>query len=92
MNIVLRLFLNYYISFHSISDASQRDPFVPIAKNESLSYLISNFLSFAIHRAPIEDNAEIVGIVTQSDIIRFLHLNEAKFNSLVHNKRKLDVF
>jgi CBS-domain-containing membrane protein len=49
-----------------------------------LQYLITNFLTFGIHRAPVEDeNRKLVGLVAQSDVIGFLHTNESKFRTMV---------
>jgi len=56
-----------------VVNASRRDPFIPISTEENLSFLINNFLKNGIHRVPIKgENNQIAGIVSQSDVIRYL--------------------
>jgi predicted transcriptional regulator len=60
-----------------VINASNRDPFIPVDINESISYLINNFLKFGVHRVPVQQKGEIVNIVSQSDVVRFLHKHNA---------------
>jgi len=55
-----------------VINASHRDPFMPVDNNQSLSFLINNFLKFGIHRVVVTQNNQINGIISQSDVIRFL--------------------
>lgn len=57
---------------NNIKDASSRDPFLPIDVNASLEFLIDNFLRYGIHRVALKDGDKIVGLVSQSDAVRFL--------------------
>lgn len=53
-------------------DASTRDPFLPVDVNASLEFLVNNFLRYGIHRVALKEGDKIVGLVSQSDVVRFL--------------------
>eukprot|EP01114_Cavostelium_apophysatum_P017569 TRINITY_DN5256_c0_g1_i1.p1 TRINITY_DN5256_c0_g1~~TRINITY_DN5256_c0_g1_i1.p1 ORF type:complete len:309 (+),score=47.55 TRINITY_DN5256_c0_g1_i1:135-1061(+) len=56
-----------------VINASNRDPFLPVRDQESVAFLINNFLRFGVHRVPLRDaNDRIYSLVSQSDVIRFL--------------------
>jgi len=56
-------------------NVSKRDPFWPINGNESVAFLIDNFLKVGIHRVPVVDDGEVIGVVSQSDVVRLLSKN-----------------
>jgi len=58
-----------------VINASHRDPFYPVEASQSLSFLIGNFLTHGVHRIPVKENERIIGLVSQSDVIRFLQKN-----------------
>lgn len=55
-----------------VINVSKKDPFWTVDSNESIGFLINNFLKVGIHRVPVEENGKVVGIVSQSDVVRFL--------------------
>jgi CBS-domain-containing membrane protein len=54
------------------------DPVWPVSEDQSLRSLISSCFKWRLHRAPVTSNRQIVGHVSQSDVIAFLagHLKE----------------
>jgi CBS-domain-containing membrane protein len=64
-------------------DASKRDPFWTVDANESVGWLLNNFLKAGIHRVPVVDNGKVVGIVSQSDVVKLLARNMDKLGDMV---------
>jgi CBS-domain-containing membrane protein len=54
------------------------DPIWPISEDLSVSSLVSSCFKWRVHRAPVTRNKQIVGHVSQSDVVAFLasHLKE----------------
>jgi len=63
----------FAMPIREVINASKRDPFWTVNANETVEFLISNFLKMGIHRVPVSDNGQIIGIVSQSDVVRLLH-------------------
>lgn len=63
---------------HPVTEAinfSNRDPFMPVDATWSVFFLINNFMKWGIHHVPVVENNHIIGIVSQTDILRFLLAN-----------------
>jgi len=65
----------FLMPVRDIINASQRDLFQPVEITENLHFLITNFLQHAVHRVPVLEKGQIVGIVSQSDVIKYLSRN-----------------
>jgi len=60
------------------------DPFWGIPGYESADWAISNFFKWRFHRLPVVDNDNhVTGIVSQSDIVRFLHNNSKHLSNMM---------
>jgi len=66
-----------------ISGLSHCDQFIPIQKSANLLQAIEILSRFGYHRAPIIDDegSEIIAILSQSDVVRFLYSNLDLFAS-----------
>jgi CBS domain-containing protein len=64
--------LRFQMPVKEVINASKRDVFHPVESSQSLHFLISNFLQYSVHRVPVLENGKMVGIVSQSDVIKFL--------------------
>jgi len=64
------------------------DPYWPVNENETVSTLISSYFKWRIHRAPVTCNKQIVGHVSQSDIVAFLANNLKKVEGIVKRTLK----
>jgi len=62
----------FSLSVVEVINASNRDPFLPVSNHSNLAFLINNFLRFVIHRVPVSSDDRVVGIVSQSDVVKFL--------------------
>eukprot|EP01116_Phalansterium_solitarium_P003648 TRINITY_DN1446_c0_g1_i3.p1 TRINITY_DN1446_c0_g1~~TRINITY_DN1446_c0_g1_i3.p1 ORF type:complete len:281 (-),score=67.73 TRINITY_DN1446_c0_g1_i3:173-919(-) len=71
----------FHLPVSTLINASGRDPFWPIDGNESLATLIGAFLTGGLHRTPVKVDGEVVGIVSQSDAVRFLHKHPSAMNA-----------
>jgi len=69
-----------------VINASKRDPFWTIDANESVGFLINCFLKGGIHRVPVVENGNVIGIVSQSDIARLFSRNDQKITNLANKK------
>jgi len=69
-----------------VINASNRDVFHPIEVSETLNFLITNFLQFGVHRVPVTENGQVIGIVSQSDVIKYLYRNAEKMPELMSKK------
>jgi len=78
--------VRFNMPVREVINMSNRDVFSPVEASESIYFLISNFLQYAVHRVPVMENGQIVGIVSQSDVVRFLFRNAKKLNNLMTKK------
>jgi len=60
------------------------DRFWPVADTESVATLINSYFKWRIHRAPVISGHEIVGHVSQSDVVAFLAKNLNHFEKLAN--------
>jgi len=78
----------FALPIKDVINVSKRDPFWTVDSNETVSFLINNFLKLGIHRVPVAEDGKIIGIVSQSDVVRFLQKNKehigATVNKTVH--------
>jgi len=65
----------FAIPVKDVINASKRDPFWTIDEDETVGFLVENFLKIGIHRVPVVRNGQLMGIVSQSDVIRLLARN-----------------
>jgi len=79
----------FLLPITSVVNASDRDPFLPVDINWSLSFLINNFLKYGIHRVPVVEDDKIVGVVAQSDVLRFLQQHRGSLTSEFHTLAQL---
>jgi len=68
----------FQLPVREVINASKRDVFHPVEITETLAFLVTNFLQFGVHRVPILEDGQVVGIVTQSDVIKYLYTHSAK--------------
>jgi len=73
------------MSVVEVINASARDPFLPVDINASVEFLMNNFLRYGIHRVALQDGDKIVGLVSQSDVVRFFSQHP---NNLVNERKK----
>jgi len=66
----------FALPVRDVINASKRDPFWTVDAEESVGFLINNFLKLGIHRVPVVQNGQVVGIVSQSDVVRLLAKNK----------------
>lgn len=68
----------------SVIDASYVDPFCPISEFGNLMQAVEEVLGKGIHRAPVvDDRGQLVGLLSQSDIVRELNANRLKIGGLL---------
>lgn len=76
---------------HQVSEvinASKRNPFMPVDSSWNLSFLINSYLRYGIHRVLVIEDNEVVGLVSQSDVIRFLFANRNKLKGILDKSLK----
>eukprot|EP01117_Protostelium_nocturnum_P012860 TRINITY_DN4763_c0_g1_i1.p1 TRINITY_DN4763_c0_g1~~TRINITY_DN4763_c0_g1_i1.p1 ORF type:complete len:265 (+),score=86.55 TRINITY_DN4763_c0_g1_i1:480-1274(+) len=70
-------------------NASKQDPFLPVPLTSSLSRVIKELMQNRVHRIPLSNEAgEVVGLVSEMDIISFIHSNIKLFPGI--GKKKLE--
>jgi len=76
----------FSLPISDVVNASRRDPFWTIDSEESVGFLINNFLKAGLHRVPVMENGNVVGIVSQSDVVRALFKYKDKISRTVSKK------
>jgi len=71
----------FSLSVMEVINASKRDPFLPVDIDSSLAFIINNFLRYGIHRVAIRQGDTIVGLASQSDVVRYLAKHPQHFGS-----------
>jgi 5'-AMP-activated protein kinase regulatory gamma subunit len=70
-----------------VADLSGRDPFLPVESTSSLLTLIQHMIKHKLHRIPCVDaNGNMVALVTQMDVMKFLSDNIGKLGELATSK------
>eukprot|EP01118_Nematostelium_gracile_P001442 TRINITY_DN1147_c0_g1_i1.p1 TRINITY_DN1147_c0_g1~~TRINITY_DN1147_c0_g1_i1.p1 ORF type:complete len:337 (+),score=83.74 TRINITY_DN1147_c0_g1_i1:105-1013(+) len=69
-----------------VINASKTDIFSPVESTKSIQSLISDFLQFGVHRVPVLQNGQVIGIVSQSDVVRYLLQHANKMEALFNKK------
>jgi len=75
--------LRFNMPVKEVINASSRDVFQPVEGSFSLNFLISNFLQYGVHRVPVMENGNIVGIVSQSDVLKFLFKHTSNLTDIM---------
>jgi len=68
-----------------VINASKRDPFWTVDADESVGFLLNNFLKAGIHRVPVVSTGHVIGIVSQSDVVRLIAKNKHLLGELSNN-------
>lgn len=67
----------------NVSDASGRDPFLPVESMAPLQAAIMKMVKWKVHRIPVIDSeGELMTLITQSQVLKFLYQNMSKFGDL----------
>jgi len=86
--------LRFQMPVRVVINASKRDVFHPVDSKQDLHFLITNFLQYAVHRVPVMEAGKVVGIVSQSDVIRYVHKHASSLGDLLSKRirdLKMDV-
>jgi len=76
----------FALPVQDVINASKRDPFWTVDAGETVGFLINNFLKAGIHRVPVVENGNVIGIVSQSDVVKLLAKNHPNIASLANKK------
>jgi len=76
----------FQLPLQEVINASRRNVLKPIDKKENLSFLIKNFVQFRVHRVPVSDEGRIIGIVSQSDIVKYLLFHKDLYKEFMIQK------
>jgi len=65
-----------------IADASQRNLWYPVQNNASLRDAIERMVKYNIHRIPVFDYDQVTHILTQADMVAFIHEHINYFSNI----------
>jgi len=69
----------------NISDASGRDPFLPVESTAPLQTAVMKMVKWKVHRIPVIDSeGELMTLITQSQVLKFLYQNMSKYGDLAY--------
>jgi len=70
----------------NVSDASGRDPFLPVESMAPLQAAIMKMVKWKVHRIPVIDSeGQLMTLITQSQVLKFLYQNMSKFGDLPYS-------